>query len=141
MDLFGSTVLEYLTKNPLEKGSHATRWLVHFLVGQRLPFLGLGRWKLELLVEEENVAHALDLGISSNEVQSLLKKLLQLEFQEVLSLLELKLWRIKLDEYPMDENGEMVHESVSRQICRVGCGISIVIEHMLPFLSKQVVTT
>ncbi|CAJ1944317.1 unnamed protein product [Cylindrotheca closterium] len=134
-DFFGSTVLEYLSKNPLEEGRHATRWLANLLVGQQLPFLRLDRWKHELLAEEERVVRASDLGISSNEVQSFLDKLVQLEFLEM--LLELKLWKIKLDENPMEENREKVKENAFRHSCRVSCGISIVVEHVIPFLGNN----
>ena len=68
--MLGSTALEYLSKIPFEEGCNATEWLVNVVVGQRLPFLGLDRWKQELWEEEENVVDASDSGISSNEVSS-----------------------------------------------------------------------
>ncbi|CAJ1958938.1 unnamed protein product [Cylindrotheca closterium] len=133
-DFFGSTVLEYLSKNPLEEGKHATRWLVNRLVGERLPFMGLDRCKQELLAEEERVVRASKQGVSSNdEVQCFLDMLMELELVEMLSLLKLKLWKKKLD-----ENLGKVKQDSSRQSCRVGCGISIVVQHVLPFLGEQV---
>jgi len=139
-DLVGSTVLEYLSKNPLEEGRRATRWLVHLIAGQRLPFLRLDRWKQELLAEEDRVVRASDRGSSSNEVRSFLDKLAHLEFLEALSLVEMKLWGIKLHENSVEvgsvlrRDKELQHTTY-RQRCRVQCGISIVVENVLPFAS------
>ncbi|CAJ1964363.1 unnamed protein product [Cylindrotheca closterium] len=55
---------------------------------------------------------------------------------EMLSLLELKLWKMKLDENPMEEKFDKAQQEDSRQSCRVGCGISIVVEHVVLFLGK-----
>ncbi|CAJ1924341.1 unnamed protein product [Cylindrotheca closterium] len=130
-DLFGSTVLEYISKNPFEEGRHATRWLVNLLVGQRLSVLGLDRWKQELLAMKEGVLKADCASTMSRKVQSLLDGLVNLEFLEVLSLIEMVLWRIKLGENASDQGG------IDRESCRVHCGISILIGNILPFLGKD----
>ncbi|KAL3942810.1 MAG: hypothetical protein SGBAC_003048 [Bacillariaceae sp.] len=125
-DRFGSTPLDYLGMNPSNAGLKVTRWLMKKVVQERGAYLGLDRWRQELLVLLEGGVRQADCMSTMNRgVQSLLVRLQTLEFLEVLSLLELVLWRIKLIENPTD-----------RESCRVHCGISILVENILPLLGK-----
>ncbi|KAL3930785.1 MAG: hypothetical protein SGBAC_011610, partial [Bacillariaceae sp.] len=83
-DRFGSTPLGYLVQNFSAGGLQATRWLMEKVVEQRGGFLGLERWKQELLVllEEGVVRQAKGLSTMSCELQSLLHRLAKLEFLE-----------------------------------------------------------
>eukprot|EP00526_Cylindrotheca_closterium_P005946 CAMPEP_0113623624 /NCGR_PEP_ID=MMETSP0017_2-20120614/12157_1 /TAXON_ID=2856 /ORGANISM="Cylindrotheca closterium" /LENGTH=566 /DNA_ID=CAMNT_0000533587 /DNA_START=62 /DNA_END=1762 /DNA_ORIENTATION=+ /assembly_acc=CAM_ASM_000147 len=139
-DLFGSTPLDYLCKNPSREGMDATRWMVRIILEARLPFLGLDQWKQELLEAEEGLRLAVDAVTISGEVGSLVDKLARLEFLEVLSLLEMVLWRIKLDENVVGEGRADNKPRSDRESCRVQCGISIVVGNVLPFLGREVTT-
>jgi len=138
-DLFGSSPLDYLCKNPFREGMHATRWMIRKILEGRLPFLGLDQWKQELLGAEERVRSAADASVMSDGVESLLDKLARLEFLEILSLVEMILWRIRLDEIMMVEGDDEKPRS-DRESCRVQCGISIVVGNVSPFLGKNVST-
>jgi ankyrin repeat protein len=48
-DSFGSTPFDYLCKNSLIQGKDATGWMIQKVLERRQPFLGLDRWKQELL--------------------------------------------------------------------------------------------
>ena len=72
----------------------------------------------------------------SGEVESFLGKLALLEFKEVLSLVEMVLWRMKLDD--MTE-GDAAAAAENRNGCRVQSGIGIVVENVLPFLGNNII--
>ncbi|KAL3942398.1 MAG: hypothetical protein SGBAC_003392 [Bacillariaceae sp.] len=135
-DRFGSTPLDYLRKNVSEGGLQTTRWLMHKVVGEKGAYLGLGRWKQELLVLEERVILADCMSTMSHEVQSLLDRLARLELLEGLSLMEMVLWRMKLVEDQLYQEIQRQQASSDRESCRVHCGISIVVENVLPFLES-----
>jgi len=138
-DRFASTPLDYLCKNPLGEGLHATQWIIRKFLEGRLLYIGLDEWKQELLGAEEQVRSiGADTLTMSDGVGSLFDKLARLEFLEVLSLVEMVLWRIKLDENMMVEADDEKPRT-DRESCRVQCGISIVIGNVLPFLGKEVV--
>lgn len=135
-DFFGSTPLAYLCKNHSIKGMDATRWLVWKFIDMKLPFIGLAQWKQVLLDAENRVRFSIDGDTMASEVQATLKTLAQLEFLEVLSLLELFLWKIKLNEsvYQMALGHAELPQNIDRHACRVNCGISIVLSNVLPFV-------
>ncbi|CAJ1964377.1 unnamed protein product [Cylindrotheca closterium] len=135
-DFFGSTPLDYVCKNPLPEGMNASRWMIRKILEGKLPFLGLRRWKQELLVAEERRLTTADTSSMRAGVKSLLGKLAHLEFLEILSLVEMVLWQIKLNENVMVETGDDKPRS-DRESCRVQCGISIVIGNILPFLRER----
>ncbi|KAL3930283.1 MAG: hypothetical protein SGBAC_011833, partial [Bacillariaceae sp.] len=131
-DLFGSTPLDYRCKNAA--GREAIRIWLPQILEERLPHLGLDRWKKEVLLEEEQgIATWEDHIVVSQRVGSVLRKLLQCEFREVLSIVELVLWKTKLTQNHKDGSEG---ESVWRQKCRVQCGIAIVVENTVPFLCE-----
>ena len=52
---------------------------------------------------------------------------------EVLSLLEMSIWKMKMEE-------EKATRGDARESCRISCGSNIVLEHVVPFLeSVQVI--
>lgn len=74
------------------------------------------------------------ISTTSRDVQSFLDRLAKLEFLEVLSLLELVFWRIKLVETPLDQANNRELASSDRESYRVHCGISIIGWNVLPYL-------
>jgi len=132
-DSFGSTPLDYRCKNAA--GREAIQTWLRQVLQERLPFLGLDRWKKELLDEERGILISNDAAAMSRQVGSVLNKLVQVEFQEVISMVEIFLWRIQLEE---NYDAGKEHCTTFRQSCRVHCGISIVVENVLPFLGKQI---
>mmetsp|Transcript_36092 Transcript_36092/g.87255 ORF Transcript_36092/g.87255 Transcript_36092/m.87255 type:complete len:445 (-) Transcript_36092:182-1516(-) len=138
-DRFGSTPLDYLCKNPFVEGMRATRWLIGRIVRHRASFLGLDRWKQALLTMEDGFDLALDVKVRSKEIQTLFEKVAEVEFPEVLSLMEMKLWKITLDEKQVHITSDKC--GADRDSCRVQSGISIVVGNVLPFLGKEAGTT
>ncbi|CAJ1954807.1 unnamed protein product [Cylindrotheca closterium] len=132
-DRFGSTVLDYLFNNTSNDGLKVTGALMKKVVEQRVAYLGLDRWKEELLDLAERIASADRPWRIRNFVNFLLHRLQHFEFLEVLSLLEMVLWRIKLSE---SEN-TLDQANTDRESCRVQSGIAIVMENVLPFLPTE----
>jgi hypothetical protein len=60
--------------------------------------------------------------------------------KEVTSILEIALWKMKINNYCLDENTTRsqkkvkIEESDIRSKCRITCGADVVIGHVLPFL-------
>ena len=63
--------------------------------------------------------------------------------KEATTMLELALWKKGMNDHCQEANEKRrikkmkIEESTSRQMCRVGCGADIVIEHVLPFLVQM----
>ena len=63
--------------------------------------------------------------------------------KEATTLLELVLWKKGMNDHCQEANEKRrikrmkIEESTIRQVCRVGCGADIVIEHVLPFLVQM----
>ncbi|CAJ1963769.1 unnamed protein product [Cylindrotheca closterium] len=146
-DSFGSTPLDYRCKNAA--GRQAIRTWLPTLLQQRLQYIGLEQWRQEVLTEQEKGVTLLvsdDAETSSRQVERVLRKLIQCEIREILSLLEMVLWKTKLlktttndgnnagDNDVRDGGEEESCISTHRQSCRVHSGISIVVENVLPFL-------
>lgn len=133
MDLVGTTPLIYLSKNTTDESMEANRWLVRKVWDQRFPSIGLDRWKQEL----EAASLRLLIGKDGTllHFQSFVDEFARLEFLEAISLLELVLRKIKMEENLMDLTN--AKSSSHRENCRVQCGSSIGIGNVLPFLGKE----
>ncbi|KAL3935596.1 MAG: hypothetical protein SGBAC_008920 [Bacillariaceae sp.] len=86
----------------------------------------LDRWRDELIpgVERVQLADSTSLG---TEVASVCHKLAVYERMEALSLLEMAVWRMKVDEVKAALTD-------SRESCRVHCGGSIMLMNVIPFM-------
>jgi ankyrin repeat protein len=148
-DKFGSTPLDYLCSN-CDAGEHRMliRSLLQRTVVQHIQWLGLARWK-------EDISTFLDWALrfySSRHFGMLHFKLATYERLEAISLLELALWKVKIDECKVasESDNEYDKESspkrprldrsqldgVDRQSCRIYCRAHVVISNVLPFLDK-----
>jgi hypothetical protein len=131
--------------------------LIRLNRGQRiLQWLGLARWKSVISTAmNEDLAAVEDIESSNRRAIALLCfKLSAYERLEAISLLELALWKTKIDECKaaFDTDHERDKESsppkrpiflnkshldrVDRQSCRINSGAEIVISLVLPFLDK-----
>jgi hypothetical protein len=77
-------------------------------------------------VEKLQLADAASL---STEVASVCQKLAVCERMEVLSLLEVAVWRMKVEEEKATRNN-------TRESCRVNCGSNIVLTNVMTFLDR-----
>eukprot|EP00980_Cylindrotheca_fusiformis_P004538 scaffold965_cov93-Cylindrotheca_fusiformis.AAC.2 len=123
-DSFGSTPMDYLCLNKMPSSTKVIQSLLQATFVKRVERLGLDRWKSDLL-QSVDEALAMNRSSRSREIGLAHFQLANCERKEVSSLVELYLWKMKIDE---------VDRSADRRICRVNCGASIVIPHVLQFL-------
>eukprot|EP00980_Cylindrotheca_fusiformis_P009721 scaffold2143_cov125-Cylindrotheca_fusiformis.AAC.23 len=125
-DSFGSTPMDYLCLNRTPRSTEVIRGVLQTRFDH---CLGLDRsWKSDMLLAVEE-ALAVDWSSRKREVVAIYFKFAKLERQEVLSLLELFLWKVKIF-------GSKKEPITNRQSCRINSGASVVIPHVLPFLDN-----
>eukprot|EP00980_Cylindrotheca_fusiformis_P005997 scaffold1284_cov108-Cylindrotheca_fusiformis.AAC.11 len=124
-DSFGSTPMDYLCSNRMPNSTQVIRRVVQ----TRIDWLGLDRWKLDML-QALDQALAVDWSSRSMEICRVYSKLANYERKVILSLVELCLWKVKIDEVGSKE------QDADRQCCRIIDGCSIVIPLVLSFLGS-----
>eukprot|EP00980_Cylindrotheca_fusiformis_P010569 scaffold2349_cov110-Cylindrotheca_fusiformis.AAC.1 len=125
MDSFGCTPMDYLSLNRTPCSSDVIRRVLQIRFDQ---VLGLDQfWKSDML-QAIDEALAVDWSSRKCEIGRLVRKF---ERKEALSMLELCLWKVKIDEIASEQ---MLLDD--RQSCRINCGAAIVMPLVLPFLDK-----
>eukprot|EP00980_Cylindrotheca_fusiformis_P011735 scaffold2784_cov109-Cylindrotheca_fusiformis.AAC.14 len=126
-DSFDSTPMDYLCLNQMPTSTEVIRRVLQTRFDE---LLALDRsWKSDML---QSLGEALALGWSSRrrEIVAIYLKLAKFERQEILCLLELCLWKTRIDDVFTEE------QSVNREFCRINSGASIVIPNVQAFLDK-----
>eukprot|EP00980_Cylindrotheca_fusiformis_P018754 scaffold6247_cov104-Cylindrotheca_fusiformis.AAC.4 len=127
-DLFGSTPMDYLCLNRMPNSSEVIR---RILQTRFACLLGLDRsWKSDVLQAVDS-ALAVDWSSRGREIIAIYLKLAKYERKEICSIVELYLWKVKIDEI-RSKNEEVA----DRQSCRINSGASIAIPCVLPFLDN-----
>jgi hypothetical protein len=155
MDKFGSTPADYLSLNVTRDSVNVLDSLLETSFAQRMQWLGLARWKSDISTTVDE-AFAVE-GSSRRKVFVRLNfKFATYERLEAMSLLELALWKVKIDEWKplqnkkgeLDKEGNLEKlglvesdlisekECADRRCCRIYSGADVVISNVLPFLDK-----
>jgi hypothetical protein len=156
-DKFGSTPIDYLCVNQTPASAFVIRSLLPTIFAERVRWLGLVRWKSDMF-DAVDEALAVEWASRRREIRLLYFKLATYERLESLSLLELALWQVKIDNCykalyhetdhderdeessptrPRSDNNKCGHlECVDRQSCLINNGADVVISNVLPFLDK-----
>eukprot|EP00980_Cylindrotheca_fusiformis_P005499 scaffold1170_cov122-Cylindrotheca_fusiformis.AAC.7 len=125
-DSFGCTPMDYLCLNRMPNSTELIRRLFQTRFEQ---VLGLDRsWKSNILQSVEE-ALAVDWSSRRREIGRIVEKY---ERKEIFSLVELYLWKVKIDEATSKK--EQILVVADRQTCRIKSGAALVIRHVLPFL-------
>eukprot|EP00980_Cylindrotheca_fusiformis_P025817 scaffold14678_cov97-Cylindrotheca_fusiformis.AAC.1 len=124
-DSFGSTPMDYLCLNKMPNSAKVIR----SLLPKRVDWLGLDPWKSDVMQVVDN-ALAVDRASRRREIGVAYFHLANYERKEVLSLVEIYLWSVKINEVDSQDHG------VDRQSCRINSGATVVIPHVLAFLGK-----
>eukprot|EP00980_Cylindrotheca_fusiformis_P002741 scaffold636_cov64-Cylindrotheca_fusiformis.AAC.4 len=128
-DSFGSTPMEYLCMNRMPGLNDVIRRLFQTRFEQ---VLGLDQfWEVDM-VQAIDEALAVEWSLRKSEVIGRVVR--KFERKEILSLLELWLWKVKIDEVIV-QSEQMLR--VGRQRCRIMSGAAVVIPHVLPFLDSN----
>eukprot|EP00980_Cylindrotheca_fusiformis_P014314 scaffold3821_cov127-Cylindrotheca_fusiformis.AAC.4 len=121
-DSFGFIPMYYLSLN---RSPAATEVIRRVLRTHFVQVLGLDQfWKSDMLQAIEAT-----LGVNWRQRLEIGKLVRTFERKEILSLLELCLWKIQIDKF--SANGQ----TADREFCRIHSGASIVIPHVLHFLN------
>jgi hypothetical protein len=150
-DKFGSTPRDYLCLNHTPDSAKVIQLLIRTIIVQRMQWLGLARWKTDVLAALDS-AFAIDWSSREREIRLLYFKLETYERLEAISLLELALWKVKIDgcKDASETDHEREEESspkrprldksqldgVDRQSCQINSDADVVISNVLPFLDK-----
>eukprot|EP00980_Cylindrotheca_fusiformis_P006352 scaffold1356_cov123-Cylindrotheca_fusiformis.AAC.33 len=129
-DSFGSTPMDYLCLNRMPDSTQVIRRVLQTRFNQMLD---LDRsWRSDTLQAVED-ALAVDWSSRRREVYAIYLKLAVYERKEIISLVELYLWKLELDDSRRKKKEE---EIADRQRCRILSGATTVIPHLLLFLGK-----
>jgi len=115
------------------------RYLLHLSITNRLDSLNVRRWRIEL---EKCVNEFPDNGyVREKGAKALYAKLETYEsLKEGTSVLELALWKTKIDEFVLRGSGQCNKRArididmSQREQCRMSCGADIVVRNVLPYL-------
>eukprot|EP00980_Cylindrotheca_fusiformis_P009027 scaffold1935_cov54-Cylindrotheca_fusiformis.AAC.1 len=132
-DSFGFTPLYYLCLNRTPKSNEVIRRVLltrfDFCLGLDRPS-STSNTMSQAIHEELSVDWS---SMSEREMGSVYCKLAKYERKEILSLLELYLWKVKINDLV---DGSKKQKITDRQSCRIYSGASVVIPHVLPFLDS-----
>jgi hypothetical protein len=150
-DKFGSNPIDYLCLNHAPEATTVIQSLLQTIFAQRLRWLGLARWKSGMLAAMDE-ALAVEWSSRRREIGLLYFKLATYERLESMSLLELALWKVKIDgcgaAHDTDHEWEKENSfkrprldnfniyGDDRQSCRIFSGADVVISNVLPFLDE-----
>eukprot|EP00980_Cylindrotheca_fusiformis_P023754 scaffold10927_cov96-Cylindrotheca_fusiformis.AAC.1 len=137
-DSFGSTPLEYLCLNPMPNSTEVIRGLFQ----TRYDQVGLcsRMWESDIL-QAMDEALAVDLSSRMSKVDRVVRTFEWKERKEILSLVELFLWKMKIDEASSNKKvkigvatSKKAQILADRQKRRFTSGAEFVIPHVLLFL-------
>jgi hypothetical protein len=148
-DNFRSTPIDYLCLNPSPEVTAVFQSLLPMIFAERLRQLGSARWTSDMLTAMDEAATT-EWSSRKKEMRLLYFKFATYERLESMSLLELALWKVKMDgckpandDTGNEESGpkrprlDISHlDGVDRLSCRISSGANVVISNVLPFLDK-----
>ena len=130
-DFWGCSPLHYLCANTLPSMStELIKYSIQSSISNRLSYIGLGRWAIDVLNTIEEISDDLDISGRITHIDCIYSKLLLYEWLEKVSLLELALWKSKIDFLPVTIRKDPEH----RKRCHISCGVEVVMSNVLPFL-------
>jgi hypothetical protein len=114
--------------------NESTKCVVRSSIANRLSFLGLQKWKLDVYAAVDEVSEGQNFVEFRALMERIQSKLLWYEIKEALSLMELALWKAKINDSSTSMGAEK--DRVHRRNCRILCGDQIVIPIVLSFLGN-----
>eukprot|EP00980_Cylindrotheca_fusiformis_P023614 scaffold10675_cov89-Cylindrotheca_fusiformis.AAC.1 len=128
-DSFGSTPMDYLCSNRIPNFAQVIRTVLQTRFDL---WLGSDRsWESDMWQAVDEASAVCCLSSKRSKIGQVYFDFANYERKEILSLVELYLWKRKIDEV-----SSMAENTANRQCCRINSGASIVIPHVLPFLAK-----
>mmetsp|Transcript_11592 Transcript_11592/g.27891 ORF Transcript_11592/g.27891 Transcript_11592/m.27891 type:complete len:515 (+) Transcript_11592:44-1588(+) len=151
-DRVGRRPIHYLCRNtsiPVSDKRLLVEYLAQLTIFARADELGLRQWRLSVITKVEEILLQTEIGLSWGgffKFVAAYDLLERYEFKEKLSLLELKVWHLKLK--AQNQLGATFSPSEKcekqkldhRHITRVNCGAETIISNVLPFLHQEPTT-
>ena len=133
-DRWNHTPMDYLCSNVSTESLGLVKIVMESTVMRRVQWLGL-RHRTDVLTDLEVLLQAWqNISRRNDQVSSIHAKLARYERIEILSSLELFLWKLKIHQYQKKEISFGLLDEDERRSCRVYSGAEIVIVNILPFL-------
>jgi hypothetical protein len=115
-------------------------FFVRCYINPRLDFLGLRKWKKGVTGMIGRIADLSRPEPRAEHIDQIYQKLVFYEGKEILSLLEMALWKAKMDvelrtSRKTSNMPAMIFDTETRSNCRINSGAEIVIHNVLPFLA------
>lgn len=128
-DKWGFCPIEYLCTNSAPESIVLINYVIEVTVLKRVEFLGIETWKRNVrrAIEEFHDGDSLFRNAQLIQLYSMLAKYERLE---ITSLLELSIWKAKLQEIEMNA----LEDNRDRRSCMVHSGADIIISNVLLFL-------
>jgi hypothetical protein len=127
--------LMYCSMHLTQDSTKMTRCVIDSLLSGRYNSLGLDRWRNDISNEIENLPVSSHRQERITQMGEILTKLFRYLTKERLSLVELAVWKFKIDDL---SEGRSDTSWIGRDQCRLICGAEIIISHVLPFLEHKV---
>eukprot|EP00980_Cylindrotheca_fusiformis_P005835 scaffold1228_cov119-Cylindrotheca_fusiformis.AAC.2 len=127
-DSFGSTPMDYLCLNRMPSSTNVIRSVMKSRFSYVLSLDPLFESDMLQAVDE---ALAVDLSSRRREIGRVYFQLANYERKESITLVELYLWKIKIDDEVSTNK-----QTANRHFCRFNCGASFVIPHVIAFLDE-----
>jgi len=114
------------------------RYLFQVSITKRLDLLGIGRWREELENRVSSLPrYGLRVSKREEDTKAVYDRLFTYEsIKEATSVLELALWKTKIDDSRNKRTRTEENDSYKEQ-CRINCGADIIIRNVLPYLCPR----
>jgi len=136
-----ATILSFIIRPGRSISTRTSRVLIQCSVSVRIDAIGVRQWREQI---KEYIEEAPELEYSRSEfITAVEEKLVLYEnkyynLKEATSLLELALWKHKMDDHCQASTRRIkrikIEESAIREQCHINCGADVVIEHVLSYL-------
>lgn len=138
-DIWGRDPLMYSSMHVAPQSTEMTKLLLGVRLSERLQSLGLPRWRMEVESQIEGLQHfRTSRSDRIKDMGNMLAKLAQMELKESSSLLELAVWKAKIDDGSSNVDSSEQDSKVSRvddrARCRMTCGSEVIVANAIPFL-------
>lgn len=143
-DMWDNSPLDYLCMNVCENSIELIKALISMDIATRFETIGLLQWRTDILAQIDKFPCSDDFAVRKRYLSQIYAQLSKYEQLEITSLIELAVWKAKMDEAPRvketvtsdnrQKRARLSLDSQERQACRINCGVGCIIVNVLPFI-------
>lgn len=142
-DAWGYTALHYLCRNSAPGSTSLLKYTIQLTILERSERLGLKRWRAMFYDKVADYYSSTISSSKSKRIDEIFYLLETYERKEILALLELAIWKAKIDIVENNsrmsgnrEKSETAESELDKNFCLVHCGADIIISNVIRFLDK-----